>query len=537
MRDAAESDAVVREHVRGVLQIVPDFRRAAREPSPQSCERRIAAELLRRARITVRERHVRRFARRDAEREAAELGAHVAVARGLDDERRERRGLELRDPMIELDDGGHGHVMARDRLRRSGRPRPDSAAAARALCVRRRAAVASDPTQQAPELEPLEHAREPRNVGRAQMQIVERERQLDVATDRRELLRQIERVERGAQPIADLARHLRGVRLERRDVGVLLEPLRGRLRPDAVDARDVVDRVADQREVVRDLLRRHAELRDHARAIELRVVHRVDERHVLVDELREVLVAGRDHGVAARARRGARERADHVVGLDALDAEQRYAHRLDRLEQRLAPARAARPASAGGAPCTRRRGRCGTSCPARRTRPPSRSARSRRAACRACSRRRARRSSVGPSRSRAAVARGTRDRDKRSRRRERAVWRSFLGAHLLRPSSSGRGVAPGAPPGGGSVGAPAPGAPVGGGDSGAVRRPCRGAGSGAGIPTASAARAGRSPRATRTPQARPRRRTRCAYGGSFLFRRRELGRDAPIRLAERQRLP
>ena len=103
MRDAAESDAVVREHVRGVFQIVPDFRRAAREPSPQSCERRIAAELLRRARITVRERHIRRFARRDAEREPAELGAHVAVARGLDDERRERRGLELRDPMIELE--------------------------------------------------------------------------------------------------------------------------------------------------------------------------------------------------------------------------------------------------------------------------------------------------------------------------------------------------------------------------------------------------------------------------------------------------
>ncbi len=127
---------------------------------------------------------------------------------------------------------------------------------------------------------------------------------------------------------------LAGARLQRVEVAVLLQPLGGRLRSDAWHARNVVRGVADQRQVVDDLLGRHVELLLHASAVERRVAHRVDERDVLVDELRHVLVAGRDHRLLAGGRRLACERADHVVGLDALDAQQRHAQRLDGFEQR-----------------------------------------------------------------------------------------------------------------------------------------------------------------------------------------------------------
>ena len=104
--------------------------------------------------------------------------------------------------------------------------------------------------------------------------------------------------------------------------------------PTPGDARDVVDRIAYERQIVGDLLGRHAELLLDAGAIELRVVHRVDERDVAVDELSEILVTGRDDRRGAGGRRLSRERADDVVGLDALDAQQRDSHGLDGLEQR-----------------------------------------------------------------------------------------------------------------------------------------------------------------------------------------------------------
>ena len=105
--------------------------------------------------------------------------------------------------------------------------------------------------------------------------------------------------------------------------------------PTPAYAGDVVDGVADQRQIVGDLLGCNAELLLDAGAVERRVVHRVDERDVTVDELREILVARRDDRRRAGGRRSPSQRADDVVGLDAFDAQQRNAHRFDRFEQRL----------------------------------------------------------------------------------------------------------------------------------------------------------------------------------------------------------
>jgi hypothetical protein len=107
------------------------------------------------------------------------------------------------------------------------------------------------------------------------------------------------------------------------------------VRPDLVDAGHVVDAVAHQREVVDDLVGAHAELRHHAGFVERVVAHRVEQRHLGAHQLCEILVArGDQHGHARRAGL-ARERADHVVGLDAGNAQHRDAQRLDQLDHRL----------------------------------------------------------------------------------------------------------------------------------------------------------------------------------------------------------
>jgi hypothetical protein len=160
----------------------------------------------------------------------------------------------------------------------------------------------------------------------------------------------------GRQPVERLAQVLAGHALdaggggdhavERAEVG---DPLGGRLRSDLVDARHVVDGVADQRQVVDDALRRHAELGLHAFDVQhlRRLGHGVDQRDAAGDQLRQVLVAGGDQHLVAAGGGHAGERADGVVGLDAGHHQHRpaeQAHHLvdgrDLLAQRVRHRRA-----------------------------------------------------------------------------------------------------------------------------------------------------------------------------------------------------
>ena len=112
------------------------------------------------------------------------------------------------------------------------------------------------------------------------------------------------------------------MRQDRFERAVGVEPLGRGLRAYLVDARDVVRAVADEGQVVDDLFRIHVKLGLHAVAIEERIVHRVDQRDALVDELCHVLVAGRDQHLLARRRGALRQRADDIVRFDANDAQQ-----------------------------------------------------------------------------------------------------------------------------------------------------------------------------------------------------------------------
>ena len=102
------------------------------------------------------------------------------------------------------------------------------------------------------------------------------------------------------------------------------QALRG-LFADARHAGNVVDLVAHQRQVVDDQLGADAELGLHAFHVVDAAGHGVDQAHVRADQLGHVLVTGGDHHVAAGAGATPRQGADHVVGLDAVHAQQRQA--------------------------------------------------------------------------------------------------------------------------------------------------------------------------------------------------------------------
>ena len=110
---------------------------------------------------------------------------------------------------------------------------------------------------------------------------------------------------------------------------------RGRLRANAWNARDVVRRVAHQREVIDDLLGRDAEFLFHPLNVHHAAGHGVDQGDVGIDQLRHVLVAGRDHHRAVCCSAAAGQCANHIIGFNAFDAQQRKALGDDAGVQRL----------------------------------------------------------------------------------------------------------------------------------------------------------------------------------------------------------
>ena len=98
------------------------------------------------------------------------------------------------------------------------------------------------------------------------------------------------------------------------------------------DALDVVAGVSHQREDVDHLVRPHPELLPHPGLVEPRaIVPRVEDVDPVVDELKEVLVAGDDGDVEPRLDRPRGEGADDVVGLEAPAGDDGHAEGRARL--------------------------------------------------------------------------------------------------------------------------------------------------------------------------------------------------------------
>src|SRR4029077_4292795 len=132
--------------------------------------------------------------------------------------------------------------------------------------------------------------------------------ELEVGADGGELARQLQGRQPRAQVLADLAGHFGDMGNEVVNTAELLQQPGAGFRADLVDARDVVRTVADQGEVVDDLLRINIELGLNAIAVQQRVVHGVDQRYGSINQLRHILVTGgNEHrlaGLGGTAREG-----------------------------------------------------------------------------------------------------------------------------------------------------------------------------------------------------------------------------------------
>ncbi len=167
------------------------------------------------------------------------------------------------------------------------------------------------------------------------MEVGDRLGQVAVDLHRHQLARTRQPLERVAQVLADHALDLVRIGHDAVERAVFGQPFDRGLGTDLGHAGHVVDRIADQRQIVDDALGRYAELGHHARRIEDFAAHRIDQRDAVVHQLRQVLVAGGHHGADALGGGLAGERADHVIGLDTIDHDDRPAQRAHRLVDRL----------------------------------------------------------------------------------------------------------------------------------------------------------------------------------------------------------
>ena len=113
------------------------------------------------------------------------------------------------------------------------------------------------------------------------------------------------------------------------------EPFDGCLRATLGDARHVIDAIADQREVVDDAPGRDAELGAHAGFVERFVAHGVNQRNERGNELRQILVAGRNDDMDALRFGLPGQGTDHVVGFYSFDHQDRPAGGGNPLMNRL----------------------------------------------------------------------------------------------------------------------------------------------------------------------------------------------------------
>ena len=102
------------------------------------------------------------------------------------------------------------------------------------------------------------------------------------------------------------------------EIAIFENKLGAGLEADAGDARNIVDRIAGQRLDIDHLVRGNAEFLDDLGFADLAVLHGVEERDAVADELHQVLVRGHDPDLGAGGTGKAGIGGDEIVGLEAL---------------------------------------------------------------------------------------------------------------------------------------------------------------------------------------------------------------------------
>ena len=116
---------------------------------------------------------------------------------------------------------------------------------------------------------------------------------------------------------------------------VFRQPLDRGFWPHLGNPRHVVRCVADQGKVIDNTLRRHSIFFYHAGAIKPGIVHGIDQVNVIINNLRQVLVAGGYQGIHPGACSPGRQGCNHVIRLDTVFTQQAYAKRFDDFVQRF----------------------------------------------------------------------------------------------------------------------------------------------------------------------------------------------------------
>ena len=123
-------------------------------------------------------------------------------------------------------------------------------------------------------------------------QFLRRHGQIQVVPEGHQVLAHGNLVQVLAQVFPDLAGEAVRVGHDVIQRAMLGQPLHRGLGPYLGNPRHVVRGVADQGQVIDDALRRHAVFFNNTGAIKASIVHGVDQVDIIVDDLRQVLIAG-----------------------------------------------------------------------------------------------------------------------------------------------------------------------------------------------------------------------------------------------------
>ena len=154
-----------------------------------------------------------------------------------------------------------------------------------------------------------------------------------VAADGRQIVGKIRLIAVCFQLLAQVFLDLGQMRINSVERSVLQQQARGRFRPDARDARNVVRAVAHQALEIDQALRLKAVFLGKFRLVVERrkrlpgLAGDELDRDMPVDQLEAIAVAGDDHAVPARFAAAPSDRAKNIVGLPALALVDRDAHR------------------------------------------------------------------------------------------------------------------------------------------------------------------------------------------------------------------
>ena len=322
--DTSQRDAVIGENMLVVLGVLQHFFPVNRgKPGFQSRQHFVARQLVGGAGSSMGERDIAGFADFYRERNADDACGKGVEAGRFRIERGQFGSFDSGQPGIELLPGQHGFVADGDR---SGRCRgyrcgfTCSGTTGRGIQISQPGAEFVTGVEIAQGFGIAIGCGQ--RTGRGQIR--------QIAGDRDQLPAERQEAEVVAQVLADDAADFAGVGDDAVERAVLLKPFDGGLGAAFLDPGDAVNGVADQGQIIDDPARWHAELGRDASLVEQFVAHRVVPAHLRPDQLGEVLVAGGNQGIQAVNRSSRGQRADHVVGLDAVDHQQRPAGSLDR---------------------------------------------------------------------------------------------------------------------------------------------------------------------------------------------------------------